>query len=125
MSSINRALFFFTVLYFISLFAFAESEAAEFSYGYQTSTCSYAEDIIREQLQLLHMRHNTTSFSWLRHIINECFVESSCDASLLLDSTRRVMAEKEADGSSEMRSFRYVENVIREALGGACPELRP
>lgn len=44
----------------------------------------------------------------------------SCDASLLLDSTRRVMSEKEADRSFGMRNFRYIE-TIKEALERECP----
>lgn len=44
----------------------------------------------------------------------------SCDASLLLDSTRRMLSEKETDRSFGMRNFRYIE-TIKEALERECP----
>lgn len=44
----------------------------------------------------------------------------SCDASLLLDSTRRVLSEKETDRSFGMRNFRYIED-IKEAVERECP----
>lgn len=52
---------------------------------------------------------------------NFCFLDyQSCDASLLLDSTRRVLSEKETDRSFGMRNFRYIE-TIKEALERECP----
>ncbi|MCE3051204.1 hypothetical protein HAX54_049112, partial [Datura stramonium] len=60
-----------------------------------------------------------TAFSWLRNIFHDCFVES-CDASLLLDSTRRMLSEKETDRSFGMRNFRYIE-TIKEAVERECP----
>ncbi|KAG5620642.1 hypothetical protein H5410_005860 [Solanum commersonii] len=47
------------------------------------------------------------AFSWLRNVFHDCFVES-CDASLLLDSTREMLSEKETDRSFGMRNFRYI-----------------
>ncbi|XP_047940684.1 peroxidase 42-like [Salvia hispanica] len=123
MASICRALFFLTMLFFSSLSAFAETEEASssaLSFDYYKGFCRLAEDIMKEQVQLLHKRHNNTQFSWLINIFHDCFVES-CDASLLLESTRRVMSEKGADMNSEMRKFRYIENIFREALEKKCP----
>jgi peroxidase len=39
---------------------------------------------------------------------------------LLLDSTRRVLSEKETDRSFGMRNFRYLED-IKEAVERECP----
>ncbi|CAN8231056.1 unnamed protein product [Cochlearia groenlandica] len=82
-------------------------------------TCPQAEDIIREQVKLLYKRHKNTAFSWLRNIFHDCAVES-CDASLLLDSTRRELGEKEHDRSFGLRNFRYIEE-IKEAIERECP----
>ncbi|EPS68822.1 secretory peroxidase [Genlisea aurea] len=89
------------------------------SLNYYRDSCPQAEDVIREQVQLLYKRHKNTAFSWLRNIFHDCFVES-CDASLLLDSTRRVLSEKENDRSFGMRNFRYIE-TIKEAIERECP----
>ncbi|WZZ25217.1 hypothetical protein YC2023_008618 [Brassica napus] len=87
--------------------------------NFYKDTCPQAEDIIREQVKLLYKRHKNTAFSWLRNIFHDCAVES-CDASLLLDSTRRELGEKEHDRSFGLRNFRYIEE-IKEALERECP----
>ncbi|XP_074270127.1 peroxidase 42 [Silene latifolia] len=86
--------------------------------NYYKDSCPQAEDIIREQVKLLYKRHKNTAFSWLRNIFHDCAVES-CDASLLLDSTRRMMSEKEMDRSFGLRNFRYIE-TIKEAVEREC-----
>ncbi|KAL8113960.1 hypothetical protein AgCh_021025 [Apium graveolens] len=43
-----------------------------------------------------------------------------CDASLLLDSTRRTLSEKETDRSFGLRNFRYIE-TIKEVVERECP----
>ncbi|RZC15940.1 Peroxidase 42 [Glycine soja] len=80
-----------------------------------------AEDIITEQVKLLYKRHKNTTFSWLRNIFHDCVVQS-CDASLLLDSTRRSLSEKETNKNFELRNFRYIE-TIKEALERECPRV--
>uniref|UniRef100_A0A7C9CT65 Peroxidase n=1 Tax=Opuntia streptacantha TaxID=393608 RepID=A0A7C9CT65_OPUST len=87
--------------------------------NYYKDTCPQAEDIIREQVKLLYKRHKNTAFSWLRNLFHDCGVQS-CDASLLLDSTRRMMSEKEMDRSFGLRNFRYLE-TIKEAVERECP----
>lgn len=87
--------------------------------NFYKDTCPQAEDIIREQVKLLYKRHKNTAFSWLRNIFHDCAVQS-CDASLLLDSTRQTLSEKEMDRSFGMRNFRYIEN-IKEAVERECP----
>ncbi|KAL0398765.1 UNVERIFIED_CONTAM: Peroxidase 42 [Sesamum radiatum] len=120
MSSNSKTLFFFlAILYFSSLSAIAENEDPGLLMNYYRDSCPQAEDIIKEQVQLLYKRHKNTAFSWLRNIFHDCFVES-CDASLLLDSTRRMLSEKETDRSFGMRNFRYIE-TIKEALERECP----
>ena len=87
--------------------------------NFYEDSCPQAEDIIREQVGLLYKKHKNTAFSWLRNIFHDCFVES-CDASLLLDSTRKSMSEKETDRSFGLRNFRYLD-TIKEAVERECP----
>ncbi|GFP91986.1 peroxidase 42 [Phtheirospermum japonicum] len=121
----SKALFFFflllTLLCLSSLLsAFPENEKQSgLAINFYKDSCPQAEDIIKEQVQLLYKRHKNTAFSWLRNIFHDCFVQS-CDASLLLDSTRRMLSEKETDRSFGMRNFRYIE-TIKEALERECP----
>ncbi|GAA0150926.1 peroxidase [Lithospermum erythrorhizon] len=113
--------FIAALLFFSSLSVFAENEEADTGLlmNFYKDSCPQAEEVIKEQVMLLYKRHKNTAFSWLRNIFHDCFVES-CDASLLLDSTRRILSEKEHDRSFGMRNFRYIE-TIKEAVERECP----
>ncbi|MCL7036423.1 hypothetical protein MKW94_000233 [Papaver nudicaule] len=89
--------------------------------NFYRDSCPQAEEIIKEQVKLLYKRHKNTAFSWLRNLFHDCAVQS-CDASLLLDSTRREMSEKETDRSFGLRNFRYLD-TIKEAVERECPEV--
>ncbi|KAA8520065.1 hypothetical protein F0562_014321 [Nyssa sinensis] len=116
-------LFLFAIIAFSTLSlkpAFAENEEdTGLVMNFYKDTCPQAEDIIREQVKLLYKRHKNTAFSWLRNIFHDCAVQS-CDASLLLDSTRRTLSEKETDRSFGLRNFRYLD-TIKEAVERECP----
>ncbi|KAM1593273.1 hypothetical protein ACFX1Z_036656 [Malus domestica] len=121
-SSSSRILFFFFALLSLSAVScFAENNEQDpgLATDFYRDTCPQAEEVIREQVKLLYKRHKNTAFSWLRNIFHDCAVQS-CDASLLLDSTRRSLSEKEMDRSFGMRNFRYIEE-IKEALERECP----
>ncbi|KAL4202057.1 hypothetical protein AMTRI_Chr02g219100 [Amborella trichopoda] len=121
------SLLFFTV--FLSLVAASklynngvsaeESADPGLLMNFYTDSCPQAEHVIREQVKLLYKRHKNTAFSWLRNIFHDCAVQS-CDASLLLDSTRRSLSEKETDRSFGLRNFRYLD-TIKEAVERECP----
>ncbi|XP_073008739.1 peroxidase 42 [Typha latifolia] len=119
----SLVVFFFALLSFTLLAFGGEDEAGAKNPGlvlnYYRESCPQAEEVIREQVKLLYKRHKNTAFSWLRNIFHDCAVQS-CDASLLLDSTRRSLSEKEADRSFGMRNFRYLE-TIKEAVERECP----
>ncbi|TXG47031.1 hypothetical protein EZV62_026325 [Acer yangbiense] len=120
---VSKALFFFALLSLSAVSLRPASAENEEDPGLMMSfyrdACPQAEDIIKEQVKLLYKRHKNTAFSWLRNIFHDCAVQS-CDASLLLDSTRRSLSEKETDRSFGMRNFRYIE-TIKEALERECP----
>ncbi|KAJ4748385.1 Peroxidase [Rhynchospora pubera] len=116
----------FTILSFSSSLAVAAEEGAKFcpknsslALNFYKESCPQAEEIIKTQVQLLYKLHKNTAFSWLRNIFHDCAVQS-CDASLLLDSTRRSVSEKEMDRSFGMRNFKYIE-TIKEAVERECP----
>ncbi|KAM6585734.1 hypothetical protein CsatB_012736 [Cannabis sativa] len=124
----SKALFFFALLSFSALSCLIKTSSASDNQNEQDpglvmnfykDSCPQAEDIIKEQVRLLYKRHKNTAFSWLRNIFHDCAVQS-CDASLLLDSTRRSLSEKEMDRSFGMRNFRYIE-TIKEAVERECP----
>ncbi|PIA57899.1 hypothetical protein AQUCO_00500071v1 [Aquilegia coerulea] len=119
----SKALCFFVLFSFSAIAlqsAFADHEEdVGLVMNFYKDTCPQAEEIIREQVKLLYKRHKNTAFSWLRNIFHDCAVQS-CDASLLLDSTRRELSEKETDRSFGLRNFRYLD-TIKEAVERECP----
>ncbi|KAJ9689743.1 hypothetical protein PVL29_012435 [Vitis rotundifolia] len=124
MSSRAVVFFFFALLSFSgiclrSASADNEEEDPGLVMNFYKDICPQAEDVIREQVRLLYKRHKNTAFSWLRNIFHDCAVQS-CDASLLLDSTRRSLSEKETDRSFGLRNFRYLD-TIKEAVERECP----
>ncbi|KAJ6805228.1 peroxidase 42-like [Iris pallida] len=122
--SSSWCLFFFLALLSLSTLGFSPALAEEdpgLVMDFYRDSCPQAEDIIREQVKLLYKRHKNTAFSWLRNIFHDCAVES-CDASLLLDTTRRSLSEKDTDRSFGLRNFRYLD-TIKEAVERECPEV--
>ncbi|KAH9322381.1 hypothetical protein KI387_017020, partial [Taxus chinensis] len=108
----------------LSLGSFASAGNESVSNGglemnYYRDSCPQAEEIVEEQVRLLYKQHKNTAFSWLKNIFHDCFVES-CDASLLLDLTRKSVSEKETDRSFSLRNFRYLDS-IKEAVERECP----
>ncbi|KAK4710001.1 hypothetical protein R3W88_004514 [Solanum pinnatisectum] len=73
----SKALFF-AVLLFTALSAFAE-EKEDGNPGlvmdYYKRTCPQAEDIIKEQVNVLYKQQQSNAFSWLRNVFHDCFVE--------------------------------------------------
>ncbi|PKA63727.1 Peroxidase 42 [Apostasia shenzhenica] len=119
-ASAPSLIFFFLALSALSSICNgAESTSSGLAMNFYKESCPQAEDIIREQVKLLYKRHKNTAFSWLRNLFHDCAVQS-CDASLLLDSTRKTLSEKETDRSFGMRNFRYLED-IKDAVERECP----
>lgn len=119
---LSMSLLFLTLLTFSALaFSNEEETGPGLVMNFYKDSCPQAEDIIQEQVRLLYKRHKNTAFSWLRGLFHDCAVES-CDASLLLDSTRRSLSEKETDRSFGLRNFRYLD-TIKEAVERECPEV--
>ncbi|KAJ1262573.1 hypothetical protein BS78_09G119200 [Paspalum vaginatum] len=88
--------------------------------GYYSESCPRAEDIVQEQVAKLYRKHGNTAVSWLRALFHDCMVRS-CDASLLLDTSRAAgVSEKASPRSFGMRNFKYLD-AIKAALERECP----
>lgn len=77
----SKTLFFIALLSISALSAFADDVEQVASAGpglvmnFYKDSCPQAEDIIKEQVQLLYKRHKNTAFSWLRNIFHDCAVQ--------------------------------------------------
>ncbi|KAH0717038.1 hypothetical protein KY290_013591 [Solanum tuberosum] len=113
----SKALFF-GVLLFSALSAFAEEKEDDnpgLVMDYYKRTCPQAEDIIKEQVNLLYKQQQNNAFSWLRNVFHNCFVES-CDASLLLDSTREMLECHDVVSCTDIIVLSGRDGIV--ALGG-------
>ncbi|GJW82999.1 peroxidase 42-like protein [Tanacetum coccineum] len=86
-----------------------------------TSTKIHAHKLkISSENKLAFFTNATRTLLFLGLETSSMIVLLRCDASLLLDSTRRTLSEKETDRSFGLRNFRYLEE-IKEALERECP----
>ncbi|MCD7449951.1 Peroxidase 21 [Datura stramonium] len=92
---------------------------SELKLNYYSESCPRAEEIIKEQVIKLYHMHGDTAASWIRNIFHDCMVKS-CDASILLDTTKEQKSEKTSQRNFGMRNFKYIE-TIKEALEKECP----
>ncbi|KAH0698821.1 hypothetical protein KY284_013036 [Solanum tuberosum] len=113
----SKALFF-GVLLFSALSAVAEEKEYDnpgLVMDYYKRTCPQAEDNIKEQVNLLYKQQQNNAFSWLRNVFHDCFVES-CDASLLLDSTREMLECDDVVSCTDIIVLSGRDGIV--ALGG-------
>ncbi|XP_052173740.1 peroxidase 21-like [Diospyros lotus] len=96
-----------------------EAEVELLQVDYYKESCPRAEEIIQEQVTQLYNKHGNTAVSWIRNLFHDCMVHS-CDASLLLETTRDMASEKTSQRSFGMRNFKYI-NTIKKALENECP----
>ncbi|GFP83759.1 peroxidase 21 [Phtheirospermum japonicum] len=95
------------------------SGKSDLQLNYYKESCPKAEEIIKEQVELLYYKHGNTAVSWLRTLFHDCIVEG-CDASLLLETANGVKSEKESSRNFGMRNFKYI-TTIKDALERECP----
>ncbi|KAK9126801.1 hypothetical protein Scep_015647 [Stephania cephalantha] len=107
------------VFLLFSFFLLLHSGASELRLNYYSESCPRAEDIVKEEVKKLYNEHGNTAVSWLRNLFHDCMVKS-CDASLLLETSKEIISEKTSPRSSGMRNFKYV-NTIKKALEDECP----
>ncbi|KAJ4770258.1 Peroxidase [Rhynchospora pubera] len=95
------------------------STSAQLSVDYYSKTCPNVEDIVRKEvIQILSVAPSLAA-PFLRMHFHDCFVRG-CDGSVLLDSTKSNVAEKDAPPNQSLRGFGAIERV-KAKLEAACP----
>ncbi|XP_074562972.1 peroxidase 27-like isoform X1 [Curcuma longa] len=87
--------------------------------GFYSQSCPQAEAIVRRTVESYFSQDPTVSAPLLRLHFHDCFVRG-CDGSVLLNSTRRNLAEKDAKPNLTLDGF-YVIDAAKAALEKACP----
>ncbi|XP_024395981.1 peroxidase 21 isoform X2 [Physcomitrium patens] len=87
-------------------------------YDYYANSCPNAEKIIHDTVYKLYEKKGNIATSLIRYVFHDCF--DSCDASVLLESSKGVPAEKESHSQVGMRNGKWINN-IKKAVEDSCP----
>ncbi|XP_047065644.1 peroxidase 1-like [Lolium rigidum] len=101
------------------LAASSAAAVAQLEIGFYSKTCPQVEEIVREEMVKIIAAAPSLAGPLLRLHFHDCFVRG-CDASVLLDSTKGNVAEKDAKPNKSLRGFGSVERV-KAKLEAACP----
>uniref|UniRef100_A0ACD5VA39 Uncharacterized protein n=1 Tax=Avena sativa TaxID=4498 RepID=A0ACD5VA39_AVESA len=103
----------------VAVLAASSAAVAQLEIGFYRKTCPQVEQIVREEMVKIIAAAPSLAGPLLRLHFHDCFV-NGCDASVLLDSTKRNVAEKDAKPNKSLRGFGSVERV-KAKLEAACP----
>ncbi|KAK1605309.1 hypothetical protein QYE76_028982 [Lolium multiflorum] len=103
----------------MALLAASSAAVAQLEIGFYSKTCPQVEEIVREEMVKIIAAAPSLAGPLLRLHFHDCFV-NGCDASVLLDSTKHNVAEKDAKPNKSLRGFGSVERV-KAKLEAACP----
>ncbi|CAA7408795.1 unnamed protein product [Spirodela intermedia] len=98
---------------------FEAADAQGLCVGFYKKTCPKAETIVRETVAGFVAKDATVSAPLLRLHFHDCFVRG-CDGSVLLNSTKGHLAEKDATPNLSLDGFDVIDTV-KAAVETACP----
>ncbi|QCD95138.1 peroxidase 66 [Vigna unguiculata] len=107
-----------TIFLFFTLSSSSMSQA-ELDAHYYDKTCPQAEKIISDTVLRASKFDPKVPARILRMFFHDCFIRG-CDASILLDSTPKNLAEKDGPPNLSVHSF-YVIDEAKTKLEKACP----
>ncbi|KAI3954760.1 hypothetical protein MKW92_005233 [Papaver armeniacum] len=116
-SSTPSSLFWSNSLIGDQSFSFSANQSLEFDF-YRNS-CPQAEQIIRSTISQLYKNQSTVAPALVRLLFHDCFIEG-CDASVLLNSTNGVEAEKDVIPNQSLKGFDVVDK-IKSRVESVCP----
>jgi len=103
----------------LAVLAASSAAAAQLEIGFYSKTCPQVEQIVRAEMVKIIAAAPSLAGPLLRLHFHDCFV-NGFDASVLLDSTKNNVAEKDAKPNKSLRGFGSVERV-KAKLEAACP----
>ncbi|KAI3895411.1 hypothetical protein MKW92_006222 [Papaver armeniacum] len=98
-------------------FTLSANQSLEFDF-YRNS-CPQAEQIIRSTVSQLYKNQSTVAPALVRLLFHDCFI-GGCDASVLLNSTNGVEAEKDVIPNQSLKGFDVIDK-IKSRVESVCP----
>ncbi|KAF8038110.1 hypothetical protein BT93_B0846 [Corymbia citriodora subsp. variegata] len=96
-----------------------DSEGGDLRKNFYKSACPLAEEIVKNIIWKHVASNSALPAKFLRMHFHDCFVRG-CDGSVLLDSTAKHRAEKEAVPNQSLSGFDVIDK-IKEKLEETCP----
>ncbi|XP_017700255.2 peroxidase 1-like [Phoenix dactylifera] len=112
----SKNLFPLALVLLLLLFSSAE---AHVTYGFYNDTCPHAEAIVIREMAKVMAKSPRLAGPLLRMHFVDCFV-AGCEASILLNSTEKYVAEKDAPLNIGLRGFDVID-AIKVKLEKTCP----
>ncbi|TQD94082.1 hypothetical protein C1H46_020277 [Malus baccata] len=103
----------------LALFFLLPFVVADLRVNFYNATCPQAESIIRQVVQKRFATDSSITGALLRMHFHDCFVRG-CDASILIDSTKKKSSEKSAGPNLTVRGYELIDEIKR-SLEAACP----
>ncbi|KAE8736073.1 Peroxidase 28 [Hibiscus syriacus] len=92
---------------------------ANLSVSFYRRSCPKAESIVQAAVRRRLARDKSITAALLRMHFHDCFVRG-CDASILIDSTRKRPSEKDAGPNLTVRGYELIDEA-KKALEATCP----
>ncbi|WOG98806.1 hypothetical protein DCAR_0418151 [Daucus carota subsp. sativus] len=106
-----------TILFVCAVLNLADAQGLKV--GYYEKTCPSVEKIVKQATAKFISRAPTLAAPLLRMHFHDCFVRG-CDGSILLNSTKDNLAEKDAPPNLSLRGYQVIDGV-KTAVESKCP----
>ncbi|KAM6543630.1 hypothetical protein CsatB_008077 [Cannabis sativa] len=109
----------YSLLVFALLTLSISSAVNSLSLNYYDDTCPHVEYVVANAVKKAMSNDKTVPAALLRMHFHDCFIRG-CDASVLLDSTKKHKAEKDGPPNISLHAFYVIDNA-KKAVEAMCP----
>lgn len=113
----STVLVFMQLIFVCSLVSLANAQGLKV--GFYKKTCPSVEKIVKQTTATFISRAPTLAAPLLRMHFHDCFVRG-CDGSVLLNSTKDNVAEKDGIPNLSLRGFQVID-AVKTAVESKCP----
>ena len=103
----------------VTVSGYRSGVADEVSMQYYWISCTFVEFVVRGTVNRALQGDPTLAAALVRMHFHDCFIEG-CDGSILIDSTKKNIAEKDSPPNLSLRGYEVIDQ-IKEVLERQCP----